>query len=191
MKIGYVYMITSPSGKIYVGSSINVKKRWSYYTGLQCKGQIKLFRSFVKYGVDKHVFEIIWKGNIENMLKYECLIGTYYEVLNSKLGLNCNLPKYSDEYKSISEENRIKRSLSQKGVSRGKGRKLSEEHKKKISLSHKNKICSEEHRKNIGLSKKGNSYWLGKTHTQESKDKIRLYNLGKKEKKIIKNKNLK
>ena len=181
-------MIISPSNRIYIGSSTNVKKRWSYYKGLQCKGQTKLFRSLNKYGVENHKFEIIWKGDIQDMLKYECLIGTYYETLDSKLGLNCSLPKYTDEYKAISKENRENRSKSQKGLSRGKGRIFTNEHKENISNSLKGKVCSDEHCKNIGLAMKGKTLWLGKNHTQESKDKIRLTNIGRKRGKYNKNK---
>ena len=91
--IGWIYMITSPSNRRYVGSAIDIDLRWDRYKRLDCKNQTKLYRSFNKYGVDKHNFEIIWAGDINDMLKYESMIGIYYNCLNT--GLNCNLPKLS------------------------------------------------------------------------------------------------
>ena len=72
---GFVYMITSPNNKCYVGSSIDIEERWRCYYQLHCKNQIKLLNSFVKYGVDSHIFEIVWAGFLIDMYKYETLIG--------------------------------------------------------------------------------------------------------------------
>jgi len=62
---------------------------------------------------------------------------------------------------------------------------MSEETKKKISLSSKGKKLSEEHKKNISLSIMGHiGYFTGKHHSEESKQKIKKNNarywLGKK-----------
>ena len=55
-----IYKITSPSGRVYIGQSVNIEKRFlSYSKLLRCKTQIKLFRSFLKYGVINHIFETI------------------------------------------------------------------------------------------------------------------------------------
>ena len=51
-------MITSPLNKIYIGQSINIENRWKQYKRLGCKKQIKLYNSFIKYGVENHTFEI-------------------------------------------------------------------------------------------------------------------------------------
>ena len=53
-----IYRITSPSGKIYIGQSRNIYKRWGQYRG-KFVGQLKLANSFKKYGVNNHLFEII------------------------------------------------------------------------------------------------------------------------------------
>ena len=97
-------MITSPSGKIYIGSTKNIKSRWNEYELLHCKNQIKLYRSFLKYGVKNHIFEVVWVGNINEMLEKETIIGNWYDVLNKNIGLNLKLPKLGDFYKCISEE---------------------------------------------------------------------------------------
>lgn len=54
-----IYKITNPNGKIYIGQSTNIDKRFYRYKRLECKGQIKLYNSLKKYGWDAHIIEII------------------------------------------------------------------------------------------------------------------------------------
>lgn len=56
---GIIYKITNPKGKIYIGCTINFKRRLSEYRRLSMAGQIKLYNSLVKYGYNNHKFEII------------------------------------------------------------------------------------------------------------------------------------
>ena len=56
---GYIYKITSPSEKIYVGQTINLESRLRIYKNLACKNQLRLYRSLVKYGWETHKFEIL------------------------------------------------------------------------------------------------------------------------------------
>ena len=115
-KTGKVYKITSPSGRIYIGStSTNIDKRWSYYKNKTCKSQIKLFRSLEKHGVDNHKFEVIWEGDVIDMLKNERLLGEKFDVL-SENGLNCRLPGYDDVSLIWSDESKQKASKSRKGT---------------------------------------------------------------------------
>lgn len=58
-KICGIYKITSPSGRIYIGQSEDINRRFHQYKKLNCKKQWLLYKSFVKYGVDNHIFEII------------------------------------------------------------------------------------------------------------------------------------
>lgn len=52
-----IYKITSPSGRVYIGQSWNIKKRWANHKGIN--GNTILNNSFKKYGVNCHVFEIV------------------------------------------------------------------------------------------------------------------------------------
>lgn len=54
-----VYKIISPSNKIYIGQTINLNRRKTEYTRLQCSRQPKLYYSLLKYGWDKHIWEEI------------------------------------------------------------------------------------------------------------------------------------
>lgn len=83
-----IYKITSPSKKIYIGQSINIQKRFNQYKWSKAKSQPILHRSFKKYGIDKHKFEIICCCEKSNLYKMEA----YYQILfsaNGKNGLNC------------------------------------------------------------------------------------------------------
>lgn len=77
MNIG-IYKITSPSGKIYIGQSIQVKKRFEQYRYLDCKKQPKLFNSFKKYGPENHKFEIIEECSVEQLNEREIYWKKYY-----------------------------------------------------------------------------------------------------------------
>jgi group I intron endonuclease len=59
--MGFIYLITSPSGRQYVGQTINVKRRiLSYkFKAKNYKGTVIILRSIKKYGWENHVFEII------------------------------------------------------------------------------------------------------------------------------------
>jgi group I intron endonuclease len=52
-----VYKITSPTGKIYVGQSVNLEKRKKCYQQLQVKRQPKIYLSLLKHGWENHIWE--------------------------------------------------------------------------------------------------------------------------------------
>lgn len=129
-EIGFVYMITSPTSRIYVGSTQDVDERWGKYFKLNCKDQPKLYNSLCKHGVENHIFEVVWAGCIYDMFKYENIIGFGFDVLN-KDNLNLRLPKINDKFKVISEETRLKMSKWQIG------RKHTDKHKANNSAGQK------------------------------------------------------
>ena len=86
-----IYKITNLiNKKVYIGQSTNIKKRWSDYKRLNCKGQPLLYRSLKKYGVENHKFEIITECDFENLNKFERYYQDIYNVCG-KNGLNCKL----------------------------------------------------------------------------------------------------
>lgn len=57
-----VYRITSPSGKFYIGSSVDVKKRWAEHRFHMARGShhnAPLNAAAKKYGVDAMVFDLL------------------------------------------------------------------------------------------------------------------------------------
>lgn len=61
---GVVYKITSPSGKVYIGQTINYKVRYAKYNNLNCKQQLRLYNSFIKNGVIYLCLERIKKKKV-------------------------------------------------------------------------------------------------------------------------------
>lgn len=111
-----IYKITNPKGKIYVGQSTNIKERFRKYNKLNSKRQIKLYNSFLKYGVENHKFEIIEECS-ENILgEREIYWGNHYDVLYDS-GLNLRL---GNGRGSCSEETKNKISNSLKGCRKSK-----------------------------------------------------------------------
>ena len=79
-----IYKITSPSNKVYIGQSINIKKRFNQYKWSKAKQQPILHNSFLKYGVKNHVFEIVCickKSELHNL-------EVYYQEIYSVTGVN-------------------------------------------------------------------------------------------------------
>lgn len=82
-----IYKITSPTGKIYIGQSINIKMRFKGYKYLRPFFQDKLFNSFKKYGYENHNFEIIHNCKEDELNYWELYYGKLYNVTGEN-GLN-------------------------------------------------------------------------------------------------------
>jgi group I intron endonuclease len=132
-----IYKITSPSGRIYIGQSIDIEKRWAEYLRKDCKTQIKLSRSFKKYGVKGHIFEIIEECEIGQLNIRERYWQDFYNCMEK--GLNCLLTQTDEKPQVISKETRRKLRL------KNLGKKLSDETKLKMSLSKLGRKNTEEH----------------------------------------------
>jgi group I intron endonuclease len=137
-KKGYIYKITSPSGYVYIGKTINLKNRINKYKCLDCKRQILLCRSLEKYGFSGHSFEIIYEGDFTNeeLNKLEIYYIGYYNSFNgnNKDGMNLTLggegvlgKKHTEETKKRISENRKKTGKTEKHqqvIDNMKGKKL-------------------------------------------------------------------
>lgn len=194
-----IYKLTSPSGKNYVGKSVNLKGRLSNYRTLNCPSQPLLYRSLKKYGFNNHKLEIIdsFSGNNSYANGKEmfwirtCMSHTSkWRKLYGCGGLNLTDGAEGMTGYKYSDESKKKMSLKSKGrPNKYKGVPLSAEHRKKISDKAIGRVSpnigkkySDERKKNIGLSKIGNTNMLGKNHSDYSKDKIaatRLERYGK------------
>jgi group I intron endonuclease len=155
-----IYKITSPSKKVYVGQSIDIKDRWTKYNSLNCGNQTKLKNSLEKYGVDAHKFEILEECDETLLNKRERYWQEYYDVLNS--GLNCRLTESTDKSGRLSEQTKIKIGDA------NRGRVHSE--KSKLNMSKPKSDSSKMGR--YDKSGKNNPFY-GRTHSEETKQKIR------------------
>lgn len=89
--ISGIYKITSPIGKIYIGMSCDIDKRFSFYQKLNCKSQRLLYESFMKYGVSNHKFEVIEECDISDLSEKEKYYIKSYNSFNRENGLNMTI----------------------------------------------------------------------------------------------------
>jgi group I intron endonuclease len=106
-----IYKITSPTGRVYVGQSVDCESRWKNYSGT-CKSQTKLYRSFNKYGIHEHTFEIIEECLQSNLNSRERYWQEHYNVLEE--GLNCRLQATDSKSGKMSKESILKRSATKR-----------------------------------------------------------------------------
>jgi len=151
-----IYKITSPTGKIYVGQSINIEQRFTYYKKLNCTEQIKLLRSLQKYTPENHNFEILEECEECYLNERERYWQECHDVLNRERGLNLRYVKDGDRSGTMSEETRERMSSSKVGEKNYMfGKKHSEETKKKISEKRKGYKVSEEVKKRLSEQRLG------------------------------------
>jgi group I intron endonuclease len=169
-KIGFIYKITSPNGKVYIGQTLNFKNRKYYYRSGNFQAQIKLHNSVMFYNwCPADAIEII----------EECLCGEGKSILNErekywisyydsfKNGLNCNEGGNGNVGHKHSNESKAKMSESKIGV------RHSEERNKRKSEYTKGRKHTESSKKKMSDVKK-------ERMNDEIKDKIRLGLIGNK-----------
>lgn len=159
-----VYKLTNKvNGKTYIGKSVNLKKRFADYRGDIKKGKKRFILDAIrKYGWEGFKLEIIelYPGKISNdfLLERERFWIRIYGSL--KRGVGYNLCEYSRDRTGIplSEEHKRKIGESNKKVLRVptqeqidrirayglsmKGKKFSQEHRRKISLGRKDRLIA-------------------------------------------------
>lgn len=192
-KICGIYKITSPTGKVYIGQSVDIHDRFRKYKSLKCKDQQALFNSLKKHGVEKHIFEIINICDVSELNDLEIHYSNLFKSTTKEFGLNirdCGGAKGLH-----SEETKIKIGLAHKGkvvsentkqllrdANKGKhdgeknnnyGKKMSKELKEKLLSIRKGSVASEETRKKQSESHKG------KFVSEETRMKISLIHKGR------------
>jgi len=172
-----IYKITNPNGKVYIGQSIDIIKRFKQYKSVDCRFQTKLLRSLLKYGAISHSFDIICRCKAVELNNKE----RYYQELFNAVGidgLNCMYTKSSDKSGEMSLETKAKMSKSRTGVKRPKGYmenlifnntgcKRSIESRKKMSIAQTGK------KRTIESRLKQSKTSTGRKVSEESKERIR------------------
>jgi group I intron endonuclease len=137
-----VYKVTSPSNKMYIGQSKNIDRRIKEYKKMSnCNGQSKLYLSFLKHGAENHSYEVLEICDLEVINERERYWQEHFDCI--KEGLNCCYVKTNEKKMLVSDEVRKKMSLS------AKGKKHSPEHVAKRVLSKKGYSHSLETRQKI------------------------------------------
>lgn len=191
---GIIYKLTSPSGKSYIGQTINPKERYNCFLNLNKKyGGDKIDRARKKYGPENFVYEILEIVNnsdpnivSEKLNELEILYIKQYDTLNNGYNLNDGgsyNTNTNSRYK-ISEslcEHYTNNPNPFKGKQHSiKTKQIISEKMKKYYETHdspwKNKTHSDEVRKKLSeyakLRTKEKNHFFGKQHSDETKEKI-------------------
>lgn len=180
-KIGYIYKVTAPNGKVYIGQTKNPRKRKSNYKYDKFKNQIKLWNSCQAHNWNPaDTFQIIEECFVETKIidEREIYWINFYD--SYKNGLNCTSGgswgkgyQHTDEAKQKIREFRQGKKLSESSKEKVRIAKLgtimsdeakqkmseakfnmSDETKEKIGNAHKGKILSVETKEKMSLAKK-------------------------------------
>lgn len=167
-----IYTISSPSGRLYVGSASSFKRRWAKHLTDLRKGvhhSPALQRAYAKYGESALKFQKVALCPIYDLLIVEQefidRLRPEYNVCRkagSTIGLK--LGPFSQEHRD-----KIGRAH--------KGKKLSIEQCQKIGETHKGKTLSQRHRSILRECSSGASNpFFGKKHTKETLDRVSGWN---------------
>jgi hypothetical protein len=102
VKICGIYKIVSPTNRVYIGQSNDIRRRLlTYYEPKGGSSQIRLKSSFNKYGIDLHNFTVLEECEESCLNERERYWQDYYNVLGKK-GLNCKLSTTLDKSGKLS-----------------------------------------------------------------------------------------
>lgn len=104
VKICGIYKIVSPTNRIYVGQSNDIRRRiLTYYEPKGGQSQVRLKASFNKYGIDLHTFTLLEECEESLLNVRERYWQEHYNVL-SKKGLNCKMTTTLDKSGTLSKK---------------------------------------------------------------------------------------
>ncbi len=182
LSAGGVYAIRNVlDGRVYVGSALNLRRRWSAHKSLLRLGRhhsLHLQRAWARDGEESFVFEVLeYVADAATILQRE---QWHIDYLGAASGFGYNILKQAGSRLGFrhSEETKQRISLAFAGKknpgqsARMRGRKLSPEHVQKMAAAHLGSKRSDETRQKISQAAVGNQRWLGKSHSEEAKQKI-------------------
>ena len=144
-RVGVIYKYTSPSGKHYIGQTINESQRKYAHKSGTSKTQTKFGKAIRKYGYENFQYETIFKLKSNDKVKLKIILDIMEKYLIHKFDSFNNGYNLNDGgegnlgYKHTNETKETLKITNQK----------SEEDKKKISDTMKGRVCTEEHKRNM------------------------------------------
>lgn len=151
-----VYLIKGPTGKVYVGESLDVKRRLFMHISAADVGKmLPLYEDMRLYSKDLFTFEILVECDPKDLLYYESLFQTKYSAIGGS-GYNTIVTKLTDKKREVTEE--AKKNLSLSGLHK----KHSQQTKDKVREQATGRLHREDVKKVIGDSKKGDKNYNAK-----------------------------
>jgi group I intron endonuclease len=172
------------NGKIYIGSSVDIKNRWRQHLGYFRSGKhgnLHFQRAWDKYGEENFKFDIMEKCDSSILSEREQFYIDFFDACRSgynispTAGNNCGIIFSEQARRNMalaqigkirgphSEEHKMKLSLSGKGI---KKRKRTEAERKQMSLRAKGRPCPKNRKPSPFKGKPG------RKHTEEEKLRI-------------------
>lgn len=188
----YKIQSTSNKEKVYIGSAVNFRKRKNIHLHQLRNNRHhskKLQRHYNKYGENDLEFIILNECDPSKLIiREQCYLNIYKPYFNSVLNASSPLGfRHSDEsLEKMRKKHNITKETHEIMSSNARNRKISDETRKKLSISNSGKKQStdtinkriESFKKTI--QKNGGGWAKGIKRSDEFKEKLRVANLGKK-----------
>jgi len=183
MKTGIYFITNLNNGKVYVGSSYDIRRRWKQHLWKLTNNKHSnphLQSAWNKYGKTAFTFEVAELIPKEELLKIE---QQYLDLAKRLSQLYYNISFNAQSFHSgLKHSNETKAKLSAKGIKQFnnpefKAKMIAVNLGNKYSLG---KIRSDTTKAKLSVAKLGNKHRLGKKHSEEAKAKIAATKLGKK-----------
>lgn len=168
-----IYQILSPTGRVYVGQSWNIERRWRQHRNDRSDGLLQ--RSIRKHGAEQHEIRIILSLPLDVSAEVLNEAERYFIAMFSERGIKMlNLTEGGRNARmSAEQKEKIRQALT--------GYKRTAEHRANISKSKKGVPKPESYKQGLREKMKGRpATWLrGKKLSSEHVEKIRLTSTGR------------
>jgi len=158
---GIYQIFCKGNSKIYIGSAVNIRKRWNHHVeDLRNKKHCnqRLQRAWDKYGASSFEFSVILRCKPEELIKLEQREIEKRDAANRKIGFNINPIAGSNLGRTFGEKAR---------------QNMSKNHPRRSTLS-------PEQIEELRQRMMGNQYLLGHKNSAETTEKLKLARAGKK-----------
>lgn len=148
-----IYCLTFPSGKSYIGQSIDIERRVSVYRRGACKCQRRLYNALTKYGFDSFKWIVLEECERTELDEFESFYIHYFNT--SSTGYNLTIGGQKN------------------GRANVETRKLLSDSKSGQNNYFYNREFTDSHKRKISQSKIGEKHHMfGKSHNIESKSQM-------------------